>query len=97
LLLNYVTEHDSRLKESTPCFFEKCLPGLTEEFKLKVFYHCSTLTPGKFGLKICVVLEEASNELLQKFELFSNQVFENLGTGVGIERIQQLEQRMFIK
>jgi hypothetical protein len=44
-----------------------------------------------------VVLEEASTELLQKFELFSNQVFENLRAATGMERIQQLEQKMFTK
>ena len=44
-----------------------------------------------------MVLEEASTELLQKFELFSNQVFENLRAAMGMERIQQLEQKMFIK
>ena len=42
LLINFMTEHSRRLKKRAPCFFSICIPGLTEEFKMSVFFHTSS-------------------------------------------------------
>lgn len=38
LLLAYSIEHDERLKKYAPLFFKMCVPGLSEEYKMEVFY-----------------------------------------------------------
>ena len=38
LMLQYSIEHDEKLRKSAPLFFDMCVPGLTEDYKMKVFY-----------------------------------------------------------
>ena len=38
LLLQYSIEHDERLKQCAPLFFKMCVPGLSEELRMEVFY-----------------------------------------------------------
>jgi hypothetical protein len=38
LMLQYSIEHDDKLRKSAPLFFDMCVPGLTEDYKMKVFY-----------------------------------------------------------
>lgn len=46
LLTNFMVEHSRRLKKRAPCFFSLCVPGLTEEFKMTVFFHTSNRQSG---------------------------------------------------
>lgn len=75
LLVNFMTEHSKRLKKRAPCFFSMCMPGLTEDFKMSVFFHTSNRVSGQFGLKLVIVTEEASASLMDRFETLANNVF----------------------
>ena len=75
LLINFMTEHSKRLKKRAPCFFSICIPGLTEEFKMSVFFHTSNRNLGQFGLKLVIVAEEASAALMDRFEALAESVF----------------------
>lgn len=67
VLLNFVSEHDSRLVKRAPCFFSLCLPSITEEYKIQVFYHTSKKAK-QFGVRFLIVAEEATAELMDGFE-----------------------------
>ena len=97
LLVNFMTEHSRRLKKRAPCFFSICMPGLTEEFKMSVFFHTSNRVSGQFGLKLVIVTEEASAALMDRFETLSNNIFSQLNLESMIERIEHLEKQMFTK
>ena len=60
VLLNFLAEHNSKLRRRAPCFFNVCVPGLSEGFKMSVFFHTSCKQPSKFGLRLLIVTEEAS-------------------------------------
>ena len=38
VLLNFIKSHQEVMKRLQPCFEEICLPGMTEEYKLPVFF-----------------------------------------------------------
>ena len=86
-----MTEHQKRLKKRAPCFFSICIPGLTEEFKMSVFFHTSNRTTGQFGLRLVIVCEEASAGLMDRFEQMAENVFTQLNLESTIERIDHLE------
>ena len=67
-LIYYMTEHQSRLKKRAPCFANMCVPGLTEEFKMSVFFHVSNRIPNKDALKLIIVTEEANYSMCEQFE-----------------------------
>ena len=46
LLVNFMTEHSKRLKKRAPCFFSICIPGMTEDFKMSVFFNTSNRVSG---------------------------------------------------
>jgi len=75
-LLCYITEHDAKLKQSCPCFFDRCIPGISEDFKFKVFYNCSGKST--FNLKLCIVVDVDGEmaELSKKFAGFSKLIFD---------------------
>ena len=75
LLINFMTEHSRRLKKRAPCFFSICIPGLTEEFKMSVFFHTSSRINNQFGLRVVIVAEEASAALMDKFEALADNMF----------------------
>lgn len=66
VLMTFLTEHESRLKKRAPCFFNMCVPSLTEKYKMSVFFHTSDRKA--FGLRVAIVTEEASASLVDKFE-----------------------------
>ena len=68
VLLTFLTEHETRLKKRAPCFFNMCVPSLTESYKMSVFFHTSNRNGKGFGLRIAIVTEEASASLVDRFE-----------------------------
>ena len=92
-----MTEHAKRLDKRAPCFFSLCVPGLTEEFKMSVFYHTSKRVVGQFNLRLVIVTEEASASLMDKFENLADSIFTQLNLEATIERIEHLEKQMFTK
>ena len=67
--MQYSIEHDERLRKRAPLFFSICLPGLTDEYKMSVFYQCSNQQG--FALRIMIVTQDANANLHQKFDKFS--------------------------
>lgn len=55
--------NDERLKKSSPVFESLCMPGLTEEYKLSVFFYYEK----KSNLRVIYVCEEAKPELKKEF------------------------------
>ena len=92
-----MTEHSRRLKKRAPCFFSICVPGLTEEYKMSVFFHTSNRTSRQFGLQLVIVTEEASANLMDRFEVIAQNMFNQLQLENSIERIRKLEEIMFHK
>jgi len=92
-----MTEHSRRLKKRAPCFFSICVPGLTEEFKMSVFFHTSNRVGGQFGLRVVIVAEEASAALMDRFESIAENIFTQLNLESTIERIEHLEKQMYTK
>ena len=80
-----------------PCFFSVCIPGLTEEFKMSVFFHTSSRVSGQFGLRLVIVTEEASATLMDRFEALADNVFMQLNLESTIERIDNLEKQMYTR
>ena len=66
-----MNEHLRRLKKRAPCFFGICVPGLTEDYKMSVFFHTSNRASRQFGLQLVIVTEEASAALMDKFEVIA--------------------------
>ena len=97
LLINFMTEHQRRLKKRAPCFFSICIPGLTEEFKMSVFFHTSNRISGQFGLRLVIVCEEANAQLMDKFENVAENIFQQLNLESTIERIDHLEKQMYTR
>lgn len=92
-----MTEHSRRLKKRAPCFFSICIPGLTEEFKMSVFFHTSNRVSGQFGLRLVIVAEEASAALMDRFEGLAENIFTQLNLESTIERVDHLEKQMYTK
>ena len=97
MLLTFLTEHSRRLHKRAPCFFNMCIPGLTEQYKMSVFFHTSSRTPKSFGIKLVIVTEEASSKLIDKFEQAAQDMFNSLKLEMTIDKIQKLEAQMFLK
>ena len=96
VLLTFLTEHAERLKKRAPCFFNMCVPSLTENYKMSVFFNTSNRQAG-FGLRVAIVTEEASAKLVDKFEIMADKLFKQLNLELTINRIKALEQKMFEK
>jgi hypothetical protein len=64
--MNFMAEHDLRLRKRAPCFFSLCMPCITKAYKLSVFYHTSERQG--FGIKMLVVCEETNSKLMDHFE-----------------------------
>lgn len=95
VLLTFLTEHAGRLKKRAPCFFNMCVPSLTENYKMSVFFHTSNRQAQGFGLRVAIVTEEASAKLVDKFEVMAEKFFKQLNLELTINRIKALEERMF--
>lgn len=96
VLLTFLTEHSDRLKKRAPCFFNMCVPSLTENYKMSVFFNTSNRQAG-FGLRLAIVTEEASAKLVDRFEVISDKLFKQLNLELTINRIKALEEKMFEK
>ena len=92
-----MTEHSRRLLKRAPCFFSLCIPGLTEEFKMSVFFHTSSTVKNQFGLKLLIVAEESTANLMETFETAANNIFTQLNLESTIDRIDHLEKQMYTK
>lgn len=95
--MNFMTEHDARLKKRAPCFFSLCLPSITQEYKLSVFYHTSNRKKETFGLRMLIVCEEANSKLMDSFENSFKKLLEFVLLQNLIERMQMFEETMFSK
>lgn len=95
VIMTFLTEHENRLKKRAPCFFNMCVPSLSENYKMSVFFHTSS-TRG-FGLRLAIVTEEATADLLDKFESTADKLFKQLNLEMTIARIKATEEQMFEK
>lgn len=77
MLMNFVREHDNRLLKRAPCFFNLCVPCISEEYKISVFFHTSKKKKTDFGLRFLVVADEAASELMDSFEASFNKMMEH--------------------
>lgn len=96
-LLNFITEHDSRLRKRAPCFFSLCLPSITEEYKISVFYHTSSRKQGEFALKLLIICEEANSKMMDQYEACFKRLLEFALLQNLIERFQSYEESMFLQ
>jgi len=95
MLVNFMKEHDHRLLKRAPCFFNLCVPCITEEYKLSIFFHTSKKKKNIFGLRLLIIAEEATSELMDSFEVSFNKMLEQFSAMNSIELFHQLEERMF--
>jgi hypothetical protein len=68
MLMNFVREHNNRLLKRAPCFFNLCVPSITEDYKISIFFHTSKKRKTDFGIKLLIIAEEATSELMDSFE-----------------------------
>lgn len=68
MLVNFMKEHDHRLLKRAPCFFNLCVPCITEEYKLSIFFNTSKKKRSQYGVRLLIVAEEATAELSDQFE-----------------------------
>ena len=68
LLVNFTREHDHRLIKRAPCFFNLCIPSITTEYKLSVFFQTTKKRRQDFGLKLIIVADETETDLIDQFE-----------------------------
>ena len=70
-MLAYSVEHDSKLRQCAPLFFQMCVPGLSEEYKLQVFYQASRREG--FALRCMIVSKSQQPNLghLQKYDSYA--------------------------
>ena len=71
--MNFVRLHDGRLTKRAPCFFQLCVPSVSEEYKMSIFFHTTAKKNKKsqdsFSVKLLVVADEANSELMDSFEV----------------------------
>jgi hypothetical protein len=72
VVLNFVRAHESNLLKRAPCFVNMCMPGLTEDYKMSLFFNISKPDT---GLRYVIVAEEANVKMLDKYEVIANSVF----------------------
>jgi hypothetical protein len=95
VIMTFLTEHENRLKKRAPCFFNMCVPSMSENYKMSVFFHTSSRNPRTFGLRLAIVTDEASAALLDRFEGMADRLFKQLELEMTITRIKSLEEKMF--
>jgi hypothetical protein len=64
-----------QLQQKSPCFEAICMPGMTEEYKLNVFFHLEQYS----SLKLIFVCEENKAELVKEFEETADLIFKEFG------------------
>jgi hypothetical protein len=98
VVMTFLTEHEARLKKRAPCFFNMCVPSLTENYKMSVFFHTSESSDRRtrgFGIRVAIVTEEASASLVDKFEKVAENLFKQLNLEMTISKIKAQEDKMF--
>ena len=95
MLMNFVREHDQRLLKRAPCVFNLCVPSITEEQKISIFFHTSKKIKKEFGLRILIIAEETTQQLMDSFEESFNSMLEQFNLNNSIELIKNLEEKMF--
>lgn len=95
MLMNFVREHDNRLLKRAPCFFNLCVPSITEEYKISIFFHTSKKRKTDFGVKMLIVADEATSELMDSFEESFKRMQQHWALLNSIEVFKFLEQKMF--
>lgn len=70
-----------------------CLPGMTEEFRLNVFFHMEQYS----NLKLIFVAEDHSPELMNELELISEQIFREFDKKNITKTLEICEKQMFEK
>lgn len=93
--MNFVREHEGRLIKRAPCFFNLCVPCITEEYKISVFFHTSKSKKQDFGVSLLIIAEEADSPLMDSFEKCFDQMMENFTMLNSIELFKVFEEEMF--
>lgn len=68
-----------------------CMPGMTEDYKLSVFFHLEQYT----GLKLVFVCEEGSEVLVKEFEECSDLIFREFDKKKISQTLEICENQMF--
>ena len=92
VLQTFLIEHDLRLKKRAPCFFNMCIPGLSETQKKAVFFHTSNRLTKGIGLKLAIVTDQATSFFVDKFETVADNIFRQLNLELTIDKIRSLEE-----
>ena len=71
LMLAYSVEHDSKLRQCAPLFFQMCVPGLSEEHMLQVFYQTSRRDGFALRCMIVTKSQEPTLSHLQKYDAYA--------------------------
>jgi hypothetical protein len=74
-MLQYSVEHDERLKEHAPLFFKMCVPGLSEEYKMEVFYQVSNVQGFAIRMMIVMNINQPTEQHLSSFNQFAQTLF----------------------
>ena len=83
----------SYLQENAPCFENICMPGLTEDSKLSIFFHLEPYN----SLKLVYVCEEYSEELLEEFKESAMLIFKEFDKKKITQTLEICENQMFQK
>ena len=70
------------------------MPGLTEDYKMSLFFNFSKPDA---SLRYVIVAEEANVKMLDKYELVSNSVFQQLTVEKTVDRIRKQDWDMYIR
>jgi hypothetical protein len=75
---------------NSPCFESICLPGMTEEYRLNVFFHFEQSS----NLKMIFVSEDQSPTLLNELEHISSLIFTQFDKSKITEGLETCERMM---
>lgn len=89
LLSGFVRKHESSLLKKAPCFFSLCIPSISPNYKMQVFYHTSARKTKEYGLRYLVVCEEATEETMNIFERSFKSLVQNMLYEANLEKLQQ--------
>lgn len=92
--MNFVSEHDSRLRKRAPCFFSLCIPSITSSYKLQIFYHTTARKNKAQGLRYIVVCEDATESYMDEFETNFKALLQDLLLANLIEKLIRQEELM---
>lgn len=88
VLMTFLTDREELLKRKAPCFFNMCIPGLSETQKQAVFFHTSNRLTKGIGLKLAIVTDQATSFFVDKFETVADNIFRQLNLELTIDKIK---------